>query len=117
MSEETLSPEELVREVQELRAQAKEQEDRLLRARAELENQRKRGAREMDDARKYALQKFVRVLLPVKDSLEQGLEAVTAEDEAQALREGICGSTGKPAIRQALSGSIEALVHTRPVRT
>ena len=91
MSEETASPEELVREVQELRAQAKEQEDRLLRARAELENQRKRGAREMDDARKFALQSFVHELLPVKDGLERGLEAVTAdaEDEAKALREGI----------------------------
>lgn len=91
MADETLSSEELLREVQELRAQAKEQDDRLLRALAELENQRKRGVREMDDARKFALHDFVYQILPVKDSLERGVEAVAPEarDEAEALREGI----------------------------
>jgi len=83
--------ESLRRQLEELRAQAKEQEDRFLRARAELENQRKRGARENEDARKYALQSFVQELLPVKDSLEKGLEAVSTDagEEAKALRQGI----------------------------
>ena len=45
----------------------------------------------MDDARKFALHSFVHQLLPIKDSLERGLEAATAEarDEAKALRAGI----------------------------
>ena len=78
-------------ELEDLRAIAAEYKDKLLRARAELDNQRKRAARENEDARKYALQSFVRELLPVKDSLEQGLETVTTDagDEAKALRQGI----------------------------
>ena len=78
-------------ELKDLRAIAAEYKDQLLRARAELDNQRKRAARENEDARKYALQSFVRELLPVKDSLEQGLETVTADagEEAKALRQGI----------------------------
>lgn len=83
--------EQLVRKREELRLLAGEQQDQLLRARAEVENQRKRGERAVDEARKFALQAFVRDLLPVKDNLERGLEVVAqdAGDEAAALREGI----------------------------
>jgi len=91
MTEESPSPQELVQEIEQLRIEAKEQEDRLLRARAELENQRKRGARQNEEACKFALQDFVRQLLPVKDSLEQGLDS-TSEDigeRAEILRQGI----------------------------
>lgn len=91
MTDDSPSPEELTREIEQLRAEAREQEDRLLRARAELENQRKRVARQNEDARKFALHDFVRELLPVKDSLEQGLDAA-AEDsgqQADTLRHGI----------------------------
>jgi molecular chaperone GrpE len=91
MTEESSRSEELVREIEQLRIEAKEQDDRLLRARAELENQRKRGARQIDEARKFALQDFVRQLLPVKDSLEQGLDAAAEDDgePAGAQRQGI----------------------------
>jgi len=91
MTEDPSSLEELAREIEQLRTAAKEQEDRYLRARAELENQRKRGARQSEDARKFAIEDFVRELLPVKDSLEQGLEAATddAGDRTEALQQGI----------------------------
>lgn len=78
-------------ELEELRAKEADFEDRLLRVRAELENLRKRSARDVEDARKYALQGFVHELLPVKDSLEKGLEAAAtdATEEADGLRQGI----------------------------
>ena len=78
-----------------LQAEAQEQRDQALRAVAELDNVRKRAARDMDNARKYALDPFVKELLPVIDSMELGLnasqEAADAADPQalQALREGM----------------------------
>ncbi len=46
-----------------------------MRASAELENVRKRAARDVENARKFALERFARELLAVKDSLEMGLAA------------------------------------------
>jgi molecular chaperone GrpE len=91
MNEETSSRDELAREVQELRARAEEQQGQLLRALADLDNHRKRAAREREEARKYALQGFVVSLLPVKDGLERalGVEPADRGGEAEALREGI----------------------------
>lgn len=77
-----------------LRTEAQESRDQALWAMAELDNVRKRAARDMDNARKYALDSFVKELLPVIDSMELGLnasqEAADAADPQalQALREG-----------------------------
>lgn len=61
-----------------------------LRARADLENQQRRIARELENAHKYGLERFVNELLPVKDSLELGLAASgTDQSGPQALREGM----------------------------
>ena len=70
-----------------LRAKADENWDRYLRAAAELENVRKRAVRDVENARKYALENFGRDLLDVRDSLEMGLAAADSAD-ANALREG-----------------------------
>ena len=51
-----------------------EYKEQLIRCRAEMENQRKRMEREMDNARKFALQEFITELLPAKDSMEKGLD-------------------------------------------
>lgn len=58
-----------------------------LRERAELENQRKRMAREIDMARKFANERLLSELLPVIDSLEAGL--AVQGDTAVHLREGM----------------------------
>jgi len=80
-----------LQELAELRAREAEHRDQLLRGRADLENQRKRLVREAEEARKFALQRFIDELLPVKDSLEQGLEAASTDagQEAESLRQGI----------------------------
>ena len=61
----------------------------LLRARAELDNVRKRAARDVESAHKYALERFVSELLPVKDSLELGLAAAEQAVDIASLREGV----------------------------
>ncbi len=57
-----------------------------LRERAELDNQRKRMARDLDQARKFANERVLGDLLPVLDALERGLEV--GGSDATRLREG-----------------------------
>ena len=72
-----------VDELAEAQRAAAEHLDRALRAQAELENVRRRLERDLQNAHKFALERFVSELLPVKDSLELGL-AASAEKEAGA---------------------------------
>lgn len=89
VSPEAAATEDLQRRLEDARNKADEHWNELLRARAELENQRRRHERELEKAHKYALEKFAQELLPVKDSLEMGLTAAQAEDaDVEALREG-----------------------------
>ena len=68
---------------------AAENWEEVLRARADLENTRKRMQREVENAHKYAVEKFVQGLLPVIDSLEMGMAAAQQEDaQISALKEG-----------------------------
>lgn len=61
--------------LQDAQAKADEHWNQLLLVKAEMENTRRRVEREADNARKYALEKFVNELLPVKDSLDLGFAA------------------------------------------
>lgn len=70
-----------------LAAKAEENWNNYLRASAELENVRKRSARDVDNARKFALERFCGDLLAVRDSLEIGLETAENADFEQ-LRSG-----------------------------
>lgn len=87
---EELSREQLLLTLQDSQAKADQHWNQLLLARAELENNRRRSERDVENAHKYALEKFVRELLPVKDSLELGLAAaVGGGTELEKLREGM----------------------------
>ena len=66
----------------ELKAKADDHWDRYLRAAAETENVRKRASRDVEHARKFALEGFGTDMLVVKDSLELGLEAAESADAA-----------------------------------
>lgn len=69
---------------------ASENWDLYLRARADLENQQRRMVRELENAHKFALERFVNDLIPVKDSLELGLTASEQNPgDVAALREGM----------------------------
>lgn len=86
-----ISAEILVSQLEEARKEAQESWEKLLRAQAELENLRRRNQKELQDAHKFALEKFARELLPVLDSLELGIEAAasdTAANDIEKLREG-----------------------------
>ena len=71
----------------ELQARADENWDRYLRAAAETENVRKRASRDVEHARRYALEAFAKEMLSVRDSVEMGIEAAETAD-AVSLVEG-----------------------------
>ncbi len=63
----------LTNEVSELKAKNADLAEQYLRAKAEVENTRRRAEDDMAKARKFAVESFAESLLPVTDSLEAGL--------------------------------------------
>lgn len=83
------SPERLTALLEDARAKADESREQLLRARAEIENLKRRQANELEKAHKFALDGFVRELLQVRDSLELGHDAaLDGSADIGKLREG-----------------------------
>jgi molecular chaperone GrpE len=82
--------------------------DAYLRARADVENTRRRSEEEVSKARKFAVDGFAESLLPVRDSLEAALALKNATNEQ--LREGV-----EATLRQ-LSQAMERnrVVQTKP---
>ena len=74
-----------LREALEAKAQqAEAQQDRALRAMAELDNAKKRAAREREDYTRYANESLLREILPVLDNFERALQAAKGEPTAAA---------------------------------
>lgn len=70
-------------------SQASENWDKFMRSQAELDNILKRTKRDIENAHKFAIEKFVNELLPVRDSLEMGLDHAEGEDiDPAKLKEG-----------------------------
>ncbi|MCE8005026.1 nucleotide exchange factor GrpE [Billgrantia ethanolica] len=78
----------LAAQVEELEQSLAEAKDQALRAAAEAQNVRRRAEQEAEKARKFALERFVKELLPVVDSLEKALDAM-GEDASDVHREGV----------------------------
>lgn len=66
----------------ELQAKADENWERYLRASAEADNVRKRAGRDVENAHKFALERFGKELLAVRDTLELGLAVEDASVES-----------------------------------
>ena len=70
--------------VEALTKEAAEARDKMLRTLAEMENLRKRTAKEVADARSYGITGFARDILDIADNLQRALDAVPAEMKATA---------------------------------
>jgi molecular chaperone GrpE len=70
--------------VEALAKEAAESRDKMLRTLAEMENLRKRTAKEVADARIYGIQNFARDVLDIADNLQRALDAVPADTKASA---------------------------------
>lgn len=81
--------------VEALKGELTEAKDKVLRTLAEMENLRRRTAREVADARSYGIASFARDVLDIADNLQRALDAVsaTARENAdpglKALIEGV----------------------------
>jgi molecular chaperone GrpE len=82
-------PEARTPEVEELRRELQERQDRLLRALAETENVRRRVERAADERVKYANESLLRDLIPVLDNLDRALAATRAGGGSANVVEGI----------------------------
>ena len=81
----------LEQEIAQLMARVNEQQESVLRAQAEMQNVRRRAERDVENAHKYALDKFSADLLAVVDSLERALEAAGQIDSeaVKGMKDGI----------------------------
>ncbi len=106
----SLELESLREELAVTRALVEQLKDEKLRVLAELDNIRKRAQRDVEQAHRYALEKFAGELLPVKDSLDLGVENAGKADAA-ALAE------GQAATQRLLAKALEkaGLVELNPV--
>lgn len=78
---------ELIERINTAEKRAEENWELLLRSKAEMENLRRRTQKDLENAHKYGIEKFVSELLPVMDSMELGLAVENAD--AESLREGM----------------------------
>ncbi|WP_428309318.1 nucleotide exchange factor GrpE [Hydrocarboniphaga sp.] len=77
-------------QIEELRAQAQSAKEAQLRALAELDNVRKRAEREIDQSRKFGVEKLLNELLGISDSVELGIQAAAAPDvQVKTIVEGL----------------------------
>ena len=81
--------EELMRKLEEKEKEAAENYDRYVRAAADLENYRKRAAREKADCIKYGQENLIRDILPMVDSLGRAMEHACNSSDFEAFREGL----------------------------
>jgi molecular chaperone GrpE len=76
--------------VESLQAQLNEANDAFLRAKADVENARRRADEEIQKARKFAVEGFAESLLPVIDSLEAAL--TVEQNTIEQMREGVAAT-------------------------
>jgi molecular chaperone GrpE len=73
----------------ELMAKLKDEHEKLLRAAADLDNYRKRAAKEKEETQKFGNEKLLKDFLPVIDNLDRALEAAAAATDYESLLKGV----------------------------
>lgn len=80
----------LISKLAEVQVQLEDSKDASLRDQAEMQNILRRSERDVQNAHKYALDKFVSELLPVVDNLERALKTIDSDNkELKVLGEGV----------------------------
>ena len=72
-----------------LEAEVADTRDRLLRSIADMDNVRRRAARDSEDARRFANERLLGDLVPVLDSMALALDAAAQSSDLEALKEGV----------------------------
>lgn len=86
-AEETeVSIEELQQQLEAAEQKAQENWDKALRVQAEMENLKRRTGKDLENAHKFALEKFAKELLGVIDSLELGVQAAAGDSSSEVAK-------------------------------
>lgn len=76
-----------------LQAKVQEFQEQVLRSQAEMQNVRRRAENDVEKAHKFAVEKFVKELLPVVDSLEKAVESTEGQESSgdlvASIRQGV----------------------------
>jgi len=86
---EEISKQELLEKLKDAEQKAQEHYDLYMRTYAEMENIKKRGAKEREDLAKFANETLIKEILPVIDSLEKAIAHGREENQSSGLIEGI----------------------------
>ena len=81
--------EELMSKLQETEKAASENYDKYVRAAAELENYRKRAAREKADAVRFGNENLLRDILPLMDNIDRAMDHACNSDDFDAFKQGL----------------------------
>lgn len=79
----------LKKEIDQIKSELEQSEDRYLRLRADFDNMRRRHQLELESIEKYRAQKLLTQLLPVIDNFERALQVDVTSDDAKSLYKGI----------------------------
>ena len=71
------------------KTESEKQHDQMLRTIAEFDNSRKRAEREKEESLKYALESFIKELIPTIDSIERAIQSTKESQDVDALAEGV----------------------------
>jgi len=86
---EEMSAEDLIKKIEELTEESKENYDRYLRSQAEIDNILKRNKKDKEEWVKYSNENLIKDLLQVIDNLENALNHSGNENSLNALVEGV----------------------------
>jgi molecular chaperone GrpE len=81
--------ERLQQELQASEERSKNHWEQYLRALADVDNVRKRAAKDLENTRQFAVEKFAQDLVAVKDSLELGIATLQKDGEAKSDAAGL----------------------------
>ncbi len=73
----------------ELMAKLKDEHEKMLRAAADLDNFKKRAAKEKEEVQRFGIEKLLKDLLPVFDNFDRALEAARSPGDFESLKKGV----------------------------
>ncbi|MCA2981992.1 MAG: nucleotide exchange factor GrpE [Myxococcaceae bacterium] len=73
----------------ELLGKVKDEHEKMLRAVADLENYKKRAAKEKEEVQKFGIEKLLKDFLPVVDNFDRALEHANASGDLESLKKGV----------------------------
>ena len=79
----------LKQQLEDAQTKVSEYWDQVVRTQAEMENVKRRATRDVENARKFSIESFANDLIPVMDSMEQGLSSITDTTEIGSVKEGM----------------------------